>query len=269
MKVELSNLSNINGIGKKTLEKIKSELLDDKINSGKFIENTKLKINNIYQGDMRSYMNGIDDNNVDLIVTDPPYPTTSRGNAGNSGGMLQKDINRKGKVFENNNIKINDWIHRLYRVLKPTGHCYIMTNHKNLQEYLNAIQGAGFHFIKNLIWNKGNKIMGQYYMSQYEYIIFCRKGAGRMINNCGTPDILEVTNKKHKNKDGSNWHDTEKPVDLMKILIKNSSQEGDLILDPFMGVGSTIIAAKELNRNYIGIELDKKYYDIAVERLGD
>lgn len=268
MKVELNQLSNVSGIGQKTMDRIKEKLLNDEIKSGHFIENAELENNCIYQGDMRSYMNGIKDNSVDLIVTDPPYPTTSRGNAGNSGGMLQKDINRKGKVFENNNININDWIHRLYRVLKPTGHCYIMTNHKNLQEYLNAIQNAGFYFIKNLIWDKGNKIMGQYYMSQYEYIIFCRKGAGRMINDCGTPDILKVANQKHKHNDGSNWHDTEKPVDLMKILVKNSSQKRELILDPFMGVGSTMIAAKELNRDYIGIELDKKYYDITSERLG-
>lgn len=62
---------------------------------------------------------------VDMIFTDPPYKVTARGNAGNSGGMLQKSINRKGKVFEYNNIEIEDYLPKFYKILKETGHCYI------------------------------------------------------------------------------------------------------------------------------------------------
>ena len=65
----------------------------------------------------------------------------------------------------------------------------------------------------------------------------------------------------------NNGHPTEKPVELMEILIKNSSKEGDLVLDPFVGVGATAIACQNLNRNFIGCEIDKKYYDTAMERL--
>lgn len=192
---------------------------------------------------------------------------TPRGNAGNSGGMLQKDINKKGKVFACNDISVGDYAGELYRVLKDGGHCYIMTNHVNLIEMLNTLTGVGFHFIKSLIWNKGNKIMGQYYMSQYEYILFFRKGKGVRIRNCGTPDILSVPNKKTKDENGKNIHDTEKPVELMRILIENSSDEGDIVLDPFMGSGSTGIAATELNRDFIGSELDDKYYELSVTRI--
>ena len=67
---------------------------------------------------------------VDLIVTDPPYPVTSRGNAGNSGGMLQKDINKKGKVFENNDTHVKVWGEKLYQVLKESGHC-VNTKRRN------------------------------------------------------------------------------------------------------------------------------------------
>lgn len=204
---------------------------------------------------------------VDCIITDPPYKTTSRGNAGNSGGMLQKDINRKGQVFAHNDIKAETWFPLLYDVLKESGHCYIMTNHKNLHEYLNIAKEVGFHFIKSLIWNKGNKIMGQYYMSQFEYILFFRKGKGVKINNCGTPDILNVPNKKTKDEDGKNIHDTEKPVDLMKILIENSSLEGEIVLDPFMGVGATVVGAEELGRKSIGVEIDSNYYEISKNRI--
>lgn len=211
---------------------------------------------------------------VDMIFTDPPYKVTSRGNAGNSGGMLQKDINKKGQVFTHNNIEIEDYLPKFYKVLKETGHCYIMTNHKNLTHFLKVIDewkddetNEGFHFIKCLIWDKGNKIMGQYYMSQYEYILFLRKGAGVKINNCGTSDLLSIPNKKTKGDDGKNIHDTEKPVELTDIMILNSSKEGETVLDPFMGVGGCGVSCEKLGRKFIGVELDEKYYDIAKSRM--
>ena len=209
----------------------------------------------------------LDDNSIDLIVTDPPYKVTSRGSAGNSGGMLQKKINKKGQVFAHNNIDCSEYAPEFYRVLKDGSHCYVMTNHVNLIKMLNTFTNCGFHFIKCLIWDKGNKIMGQYYMSQFEYIMFFRKGKGIKINHCGTSDILSVPNVKLKGDDGKNLHDTEKPVDLMKILIDNSSNVGGIVLDPFMGIGGAGIASKELDREFIGIELDPKYYDIAVQRI--
>ena len=189
-----------------------------------------LELNKIYNMDCLEGMKLIPDNSIDLVVTDPPYKTTSRGNAGNSGGMLQKEINLKGKVFIHNNISPKDYIPEFYRILKDGSHCYIMTNHVNLIEMLNVCTENGFHFIKSLIWNKGNKIMGQFYMSQFEYILFFRKGTGIKINNCGTPDILSIPNKKTKDKNGKNLHDTEKPIDLMKILIENSSKKNDIVL---------------------------------------
>lgn len=209
----------------------------------------------------------IEDESVNLIVTDPPYKVTARGNSGNAGGMLQKELAKKGKIFKENDIKVSDYAYELYRILKDESHCYIMTNHVNLIEMLNTFTDAGFHFIKSLVWNKGNKIMGQYYMSQFEYILFFRKGKGHKINNCGTSDILEFPNKKMKGDDGKNLHDTEKPVALMQTLIENSSNEGDIVFEPFMGIGATCIAAKTSNRRYIGCELDKTYFDICKQRI--
>lgn len=212
-------------------------------------------------------MGAISDNQIDLIVTDPPYKVTSRGNSGNSGGMFQKEINKKGQVFTHNNIDCCEYAPEFYRVLKEGSHCYVMTNHINLIHMLNVFTNCGFHFIKCLIWNKGNKIMGQYYMSQFEYILFFRKGKGIKINHCGTSDILNVKNIKTKNEDGKNLHDTEKPVELMEILIANSSKEGGVVFDPFMGIGTTGIACHNLNRSFVGVELDKTYFDIAKARI--
>lgn len=221
----------------------------------------------LLNGDCLSELSKIPNEVIDLLVTDPPYKTTSRGNAGNSGGMLQKKINMSGQVFEYNNIDCANYAPEFYRILKDGSHCYVMTNHINLINMLNTFTQSGFHFIKSLVWDKGNKIMGQYYMSQFEYILFFRKGKGIKINHCGTSDILSVPNKKLKDSNGKNLHDTEKPVELMKILIDNSSKENDIVIDPFMGIGSTGVAAKELNRRFVGIEIDEIYFNIAKRRI--
>lgn len=226
-----------------------------------------MEINKVYNVDCRDFLRTLPDNSIDLIVTDPPYPVISRGSAGNSGGMLQKDLSLKGKIFEHNSISPQEYLPEFYRVLKEGTHCYIMTNHYNLIEFLNVATEAGFHFTKSLIWNKGNKIMGQFYMSQFEYILFFRKGKAKKINNCGTSDILSIPNKKTKDENGQNIHDTEKPVALMEILIENSSNKGDLVLDPFAGVGSVVLGCQNLDRNYLACELDSNYYNTINKRL--
>lgn len=228
-----------------------------------------LETNKTYLGDSRELFKQIEDNSIDLVATDVPYKTTKRGGTGNSGGMCKNKDFSDGKVFKHNDIKPQEFIPEFYRVLKEGTHCYIFTNHVNLYEMMTVAKGCGFHFIKSLIWNKGNKIMGQSYMSQFEYILFFRKGKHKKINNCGIADILDIPNKKTKDENGKNLHDTEKPIELMKILVESSSQEGDVVLDPFIGVGSTCIASKQLGRQYIGFEIDEQYYDIAEKRLND
>lgn len=227
----------------------------------------KFRSDVLYNDDCLEVMKGIADNSVDCIITDPPYKVTARGNAGNSGGMLQKKLAMQGKIFKHNSISPTQYIPEFFRILKDGSHCYIMTNHVNLQQILNVATECGFHFIKSLIWDKRNKIMGRFYMSQFEYILFFRKGKGIKINNCGTSDILAIPNKKTKDSQGANIHDTEKPVALIKVLIENSSREKDVVMDPFMGVGSAALACGELNRNFIGIELDEGYFNIAKQRI--
>lgn len=225
----------------------------------------------IYNKDALEIMGEMGDNSIDLIIIDPPYKTTKRGisKKTTTGGLVRSELGKQGKIFKHNDISPKEYIPELYRVLKEGSHCYIMTNHVNLQEMLNTATECGFHFIKCLIWDKGNKIMGQCYMSQFEYILFLRKGKHKKINNCGTSDILNVPNKKTKDENGKNLHDVEKPVELMKILIENSSLEGDTVLDCFMGIGSTGIACAITNRDFIGIELDEHYFNIAKERIAN
>jgi site-specific DNA-methyltransferase (adenine-specific) len=204
---------------------------------------------------------------IDLIVTDPPYKLTSRGGSGTMGGYWKEEKAKKGVIFDNNSISCKEYLPEFYRILKNKSILYLMCNNTNLQEMINVATQSGFKFVKSLIWEKGNKICGRYYMNCFEYILLFRKGGDKPIKNCGTPDILKIPIKKQKDSNGKNLHDTEKPVELMKILIENSSDENDIILDPFMGIGSAGIASKELKRNFIGIELSEEYYNIAVRRI--
>lgn len=206
---------------------------------------------------------------VDMIFTDPPYKLTKRGNGGNSGGMFQTKNVNNGMVFSHNDLNIEDWLPKFYEVLKEDSHCYIMTNNKNITHYLSVIDKSKFQYIKCLIWVKDNKIMGQTYMSQFEYIIMLRKGKYKKINNCGTSDVLQIPNKKTKDENNKTIHPTEKPIQLTNILIENSSNEKDIILDPFMGLGGCGISCKLLNRNFIGIEIDKKYFDYTLKRINE
>ena len=223
----------------------------------------------LIHGDCLVEMKNIPDKSIDLIVTDPPYRLTSRGSSGTMSGYWASSLSKQGKVFENNDIDIEEYLPEFYRVLKDGTHCYIMTNQSNLPHFLNVISKSSFKFIKCLIWDKCNKICGRYYMNCFEYIIMLRKGRERTINDCGQGDILLVPNKKTKRNDGKNIHDSEKPITLMEILISNSSNEGDCILEPFMGSGSTGVACINTKRDFIGIELNEEYFKIAEERINN
>lgn len=222
----------------------------------------------VYNTDAIEWLKTLNNDSVDLIVSDPPYRVTQHGHSGLGGIFKTKvgeDKKLNGKLFEHNEVDVNDYAGELYRVLKPDSHCYIMTNDRNLQNFMNVFTNIGFNFCKLLIWDKQNKITNQYYMNQVEYILFMYKGRNKQINNCGTSNLISVNNVKNKTHN----HPTEKPVELMEILIKNSTNEGDLVLDPFVGVGATPVACQNLKRNFIGCELDKVYYDTTMERLNE
>lgn len=206
----------------------------------------KIVPNNIYQGDCRGLLKFLPKESIDLVCSDVAYHMP----------------------FKNNDIDISEYIDDLYRVLKKRTHCYLMCNDYNLMHFLEVIGHSDFRFTKMLVWDKCSKICGRYYMGQKEYIIMLRKGSDRPINDCGTPDILSIPipPNKRKDKDGL-INPNEKPVKLMEVLIRNSTNVGDLVLDPFMGSGTTARACVNLDRQYIGFEIDKRQVDFANAEL--
>lgn len=221
----------------------------------------------LYNDDALKILKTIPNESIDMVFSDIPYLVTSRGNSGTMGGYWKSEIAKSGTIFENNTVKPKDFMTDLYRIMKDKTICLLMINHVNLIELLNEGEKVGFHFVKCLIWEKGNKICGRYGMGCFEYIVLFRKGGDRPFNECGTPDILHIPINKLKDENGNNLHDTEKPIELAEILIRNCSNEGETVLDMFMGIGSCGIASKKLNRNFIGCEIDKKYFDIAEQRI--
>lgn len=227
----------------------------------------------LYNDDCLNVLKNIEDESIDLVVTDCPYHIVSGG----CTNIPRKDepsgiFNRRntftqrnaktGKLFDNNDIEFKEWLPELYRVLKQGTHCYIMINARNLKDLQTEAEKVGFKFQNIIIWYKQNVTPNRYYLNSYEMILMLKKGKARNINNMGTKNVLEVPNILN-----GKTQPTEKPVRLNEILIENSSNVGDVVIDPFMGTGSCGVAAKKLGRDFIGIEIDKKYFDIAKERI--
>ena len=224
-----------------------------------------MKRNRLIHGDCLNVLKKMPKDSVNVVICDPPYRTTSRGTTGTMGGAFKKnELFKKGKGgFKQNNLDIKDYLPLLYKVMKKGAHGYIMCNDKNLSNFLNQITLEGFKIFKVLIWYKNNVIASPYYMNSHEYIIFFRKGKAKFINNKGSKTVLEFPNPRNK------VHPSQKPVELMKTLILNSSRKGQTVLDFAMGSGTTGIAAVESDRHFIGIEKDLKFYNLSKKRIQD
>lgn len=209
-----------------------------------------------YNTDAIGLMQRLSDGCIDLIATDPPYRTISGGNAPTDlNGFRQSVLERNdGKIFNHNNVSIVSYMQQFVRILKPGTHCYVMTNALNLREMLNIAQQVGFHLHNLLIWERNNANANRWYMKHVEYVLFLYKKPAKPINDCGSKQIFRCNNPRNKR------HPTEKPVELMEHYVLNSSNPGDVVLDPFAGSGSTLVAAQQNNRRWIGCEIDPIFY---------
>ena len=223
----------------------------------------------LYNRDCLEVLEKLPNNSIDLVLTDCPYRVISGGSISKNtkkpcSGILShnNELARQGKLFQHNDIKFNEWLPLVYDKLKDNTHCYIFINGRNIAELQTEAEKVGFKYQQLLVWDKGNATPCHYYMNAVEYVLMLRKGNAKDIFNMGTKNILRIPNIV-----GNKKHPTEKPQSLMGILITNSSNKDDIVLDPFMGSGSTGIACLESGRKFIGCEIDKKYYDIAREQI--
>ena len=223
-------------------------------------------------GDTRELLKRLPDNCIDCVFTDPPYKIEQGGCGTTSGFGWKKGSNKtddehddiqKGKLFKHNDIEFKEWLPDVYRVMKDSAHAYVMTNNKNLLALGNIMEACGFTINNILVMKKNNKVVNKWYMKDCEFVIFARKGSVKYLNNPSMSACLDVKMPRGAEK----THITQKPKDYIKLLVGNSTQENDVVLDPFFGSCSTGVSCKELNRNFIGFELDTEMFNLANDLL--
>ena len=227
-----------------------------------------MKLNKIYNIDAIKGLKQLEVNSIDLLFTDPPYKLTG---GGRKGTLLTKDAKysaftkyRGVEVFKEPTPKFSNWIPLLYPIMKDGSYIFIMTNDRNLQEIWSECEKAGFLFCELLVMNKPNGVPSSYFFKSCEFILMFRKGKYKKFEKFGHKTVFDVVMPKGKNK----IHPTQKPFkELIEPILEACSKEGDLVLDPFMGSGSTAIACINMKRNYIGFEIDNTYYNSANKKI--
>ena len=210
----------------------------------------------LYHGDCLKIMDKLIEEGVkvDAIITDPPY------------GMNFVSNHRKQKYSPIKNDNSLDFLplimSNINHILKDNSHIYIFCSWHNVDIFKQEFEK--YFKLKNIIvWEKNNTSMGDLkgsYASKHELILYGHKGR-RLINGFRNPDIIKA------NRTNNKLHPTQKPVDLLELFINKSTDENEIILDMFMGSGSTGVACMNTNRKFIGIELDKDYFDIGKNRI--
>ena len=220
-------------------------------------------------GDCLEILKDIPDKSIDLVVIDPPYDFMSKhyGKSYSEDGAFGSLGRTYHKELESNDIitGINeDVLQELIRVMKKVN-IYIWCSKEQILKYINFFKNYNMDL---LTWHKTNPVptCSNKYLSDTEYILFFREKGVKIYGTYATKKKYYVTPTNKEDKKLYK-HPTIKPLEIIENLIINSSQENDTILDCFMGSGTTGVACKNLNRNFIGIELDEKYFEIARERI--
>lgn len=224
-----------------------------------------MKYDYIEQGDCLNLLKQLPDNSIDLVVTDPPYVIDNKG-----GGLYTQEDKQYVKQLEG--IKdgfSTEVLDELCRVMKNIN-IYLWCSQKQLFPLIEYfVEGKKCNF--NLItWHKTNPIpaCGNKYLTDTEYCLFFREKGVKIYGEFSTKFTYYVTPLNQKDKKLYN-HPTIKPLDIIQNLVVNSSMEGELVLDPFLGSGTTAVACVNTNRHYIGFEKEPKYFDIACKRLNE
>ena len=214
-----------------------------------------MKLNKIYNKDCIEGLKELESNSIDLVITDPPYSTPVVTAFGRKKFKNLADLSVQEFYFKA--IK-----KELERVLKPNGRIFFFCDDK-----FYPILYAVFYEWLNvglLIWNKGRIGMGCPIRKQHELILYANQGSYKFNKHENVTHIPSIINVKH---DKNKIHGAQKPVELIKFLIKGFSEKEDTVLDLFGGSGSTFVACKQTDRNFIGFELNSDIAEASNKRL--
>jgi site-specific DNA-methyltransferase (adenine-specific)/modification methylase len=254
-----------------------------------------MKKNYIYTGDCINILkNEIDKNSINLIFADPPYNLSGNGLhwKGNKTGGDWFMINEKwDKMTAPEYLQFTrKWIGGCYKALKNNGSIYIACSYHNIGEVMIVLKQLDFKINNIITWYKTNAMPNmtrRVFTHSTEFIIWAVKGSGWIFNYKQIKEINPEVQKDGTSKqmrdlwelplvqgkerlrgnDRKALHPTQKPEEMLKRIIIASSNKGDLVLDPFLGSGTTAFVAQKYGRNWIGIEKEKKYVEAAKKRL--
>ena len=236
----------------------------------------------LIQGDSLKILKYIEAKSVDMIFADPPYFLSNDGISCSGGKMVSVNKGEWDKsISVEEKHKFNrKWIKLCYQVLKDDGTIWISGTMHNIYSIGMALEQEGFKIINNITWKKLNpppNISCRAFVHSTETILWAKKDLKKakhkfnyslmreMNDNKQMKDVWESSLTKPSEKKCGK-HPTQKPMNILEKIILASTDEGDIILDPFNGSGTTGIVANKLKRNYIGIEKEKEYIDITIKR---
>lgn len=225
----------------------------------------------------------IEDKSIDMIFSDPPYFLSNGGITCSGGKMVSVNKGEWDKTYSvKEKHKFNKkWIKECYRILKDEGTIWISGTFHNIYSVGMALEEEGFKILNNITWQKTNpppNLACKTFTHSTETILWAKKNIKNSKYNFNYKLMKDLNNNKQmkdvwttsltkpsEKKEGK--HPTQKPLELLEKIILASTNENDLILDPFNGSGTTGIMANKLNRRYIGIDNEKKYLDLTIKRI--
>lgn len=226
----------------------------------------------LYRGEALAVMADLPDASIDAVITDPPYCAGAISEAQRTraaGQGLRSENIRKFGWFVGDNMGTAGltWLLRAIgvealRVVKPTGSVLVFCDWRMMSALQPAIESSGLRFQNLVVWDKKHMGLGMGFRARHELILHFTLGAPE-YHDLGTANVLEAGRVTADERE----HQTQKPTHLLSQLIRVASPVEGTVLDPFAGSGSTLVAARDLGRKAIGVELDEAHCDTAVKRL--
>lgn len=216
----------------------------------------------LFQGDAVEWLRSLPSDSVDLVVTDPPYESLEKHRAIGTTTRLKVSAassNAWFRIFPNT--RFPELFAEVHRVLRRHSHFYLVCDSETAFIAKPEAEKAGFRFWKPLVWDKVSIGMGYHYRARYEFVLFFEKGK-RRLKDLGVPDIITAPRVR-------SGYPAEKPVALSEVLIRQSTEENAIVIDPFMGSASTGVAALNLGRRFAGNDIATESLELARRRLAE
>jgi len=214
----------------------------------------------LFESDAVEWLRTLPSASVDLVVTDPPYESLEKHRAVGTTTRLKHSKQSSNDWFQIfPNARFPELFSEVHRVLKKNRHFFLFSDPETLFVAKPAAEAAGFRFWKPLVWDKRKIGMGYHFRSRYEFVLFFEKGK-RKLSDLSVADVIECP-RIH------GGYPAEKPPEVSEVLVRASSAPGELVVDPFMGSGSTGVAALRTARRFLGNDIRRAALDLARERL--